>query len=98
MRAAQGSRCARLQKGREEGPALLLSGAQAYDRNIEILPLRCCDEWPPNPPSGPGHPYDEDGVAAGLVEAATLSNAHVDCRGRDERWIVRQIAKKLRAY
>ncbi|CAE7581579.1 unnamed protein product [Symbiodinium sp. CCMP2592] len=70
----------------------------AQDHNVEILPLRMCeDPWPPEPPSGPHHPYDKDGTAEGLLAMAIPpSKIFVDCRGRDAKWIAAQIALTLR--
>ncbi|CAE7247746.1 SPY, partial [Symbiodinium sp. CCMP2456] len=70
----------------------------AQDHDLEILPLRMCgDPWPPEPPSGPGHKYDKDGTAEGLIAMAIPpSKIYVECRGRDAEWIAARIAEKLR--
>ena len=69
----------------------------AWDRDIEILPLRLRDDWPPRATFGPEHPYDKDGKADALL-AATIppSKIYVECREKSENWIAAQIAKKLR--
>lgn len=69
----------------------------AHGHDIDILPLRVCDDpWPPEPPSGPDHPYDKEGKAEGLLALAIPpSQIYVDCRGKDAHWIAARIAEKL---
>ena len=69
----------------------------AHGHGIDILPLRVCDDpWPPEPPSGPEHPYDKEGKAEGLLALAIPpSQIYVDCRGKDAHWIAARIAEKL---
>ena len=67
-----------------------------YNNRIGILPLRLCEEWPPDPPSGPEHPYDKDGEACGLLSLAMPDNVvFVECRSRSEDDIAMDIAEQL---
>jgi len=70
----------------------------AHGHKLDILPLRMCDDpWPPEPPSGPDHPYDKEGTAEGLLAMAIPpSKIFVDCRGMDAQWIAVKIAETLR--
>ncbi|CAE7244662.1 unnamed protein product [Symbiodinium sp. CCMP2592] len=68
----------------------------AYGNDIEILPLRLCDMWPPKPDFGPNHACDKEGLANGFLNMAfPPSKVFVDCRGKDEHWIAAQIAEAL---
>ena len=71
----------------------------AHESDLEILPLRVCDDpWPPKPPFGPEHKYDKMGAGAGLLKLAIgKATVYVDCRGKDELYIAKQIAKTLRS-
>ena len=71
----------------------------AHENDLDILPLRVCDDpWPPKPPSGPTHQYDKMGEGAGLLRLAIgKATVYVDCRGKDELYIAKQIAKTLRS-
>ena len=69
----------------------------AHGHKIDILPLRMCDDpWPPEPPSGPDHPHDNEGTAEGLMAMAFhKSRIYVDCRGKDAHYITAKIAETL---
>jgi len=69
----------------------------AHDNDLQILPLRVCDDpWPPKPPSGPNHQYDKMGAGEGLLMLAIgRSTVYVDCRGKDEIYIAARIAETL---
>ncbi|CAE7655877.1 Ogt [Symbiodinium sp. CCMP2592] len=70
----------------------------AHENGLQILPLRMCDDpWPPEPPCGPDHQYDQMGAGAGLVDLAIgPATVYVDCRGKDENCIAARIAETLR--
>mmetsp|Transcript_45844 Transcript_45844/g.107169 ORF Transcript_45844/g.107169 Transcript_45844/m.107169 type:complete len:378 (+) Transcript_45844:72-1205(+) len=64
----------------------------AHGNDLDILPLRVCDDpWPPEPPN------DEDGKSAGLLAMAIpRSRVFVDCRKLSEQEIAFRIAEELR--
>ena len=64
----------------------------AHGNDLDILPLRVCDDpWPPEPPN------DEDGKSAGLLAVAIpRSRVFVDCRKLSEQEIAFRIAEELR--
>ena len=44
----------------------------AMEYRIKVLPLRVENTYPPEPPCGPGHPYDEKGDAKNFINAVFL--------------------------
>ncbi|CAE7155249.1 unnamed protein product [Symbiodinium pilosum] len=68
-----------------------------HEHRIQVLPLRMDDIYPPEPPWGPSHPYDEMGRAEALVSLALPpSLPYVDCRGKTVEEIASGIAARLR--
>jgi len=69
----------------------------AHENGLQILPLRMCDDpWPPEPPCGPEHQYDQMGAGPGLLDLAIgQATVYVDCRGKDENFIAARIAETL---
>ena len=55
----------------------------AYENDLDIMPLRMDDVYPPSPPCGGDHDYDPYEAAPGLI-ALALPNSRkfVDCRTR----------------
>ena len=55
----------------------------ALQHNVEILPLKVEEIYPPQPPSGPDHPFDKHRLAEGLIRTAMPpSKAYIDCCGK----------------
>ena len=53
----------------------------AYDNDLDIIPLRVEDTYPPRPPAGKKHPYDPDEEALGLIAMALpRGRVFIDCR------------------
>ena len=40
----------------------------ARDFRLDVLPLKVADDYPPRPPSGPDHPYDQQGEAHAMID------------------------------
>jgi GTP-binding protein EngB required for normal cell division len=70
----------------------------AVDHGLRILPLQFDDTWPPQPPYGPDHQYDKEGMAQAYIAFAIRpSTMYVDCRGKSEEFISNQIELALQA-
>ncbi|CAE7900138.1 DRC7, partial [Symbiodinium microadriaticum] len=68
----------------------------AQDYCLDVLPLKVADKFPPEPPSGPQHPYDKDGDAPAVISMVFRPNVvFTDCCQLDEMAIARVIADKL---
>ncbi|CAE7422999.1 unnamed protein product [Symbiodinium sp. CCMP2592] len=71
-----------------------LKYAQEYQ--LDVLPLKVEDVYPPEPPSGKDHLYDKDGDAKATIKMVFKPNVvFEDCRDLDEMQIARKIADKL---
>ena len=46
----------------------------AQDYCLDVLPLKVADKFPPEPPSGPQHPYDKDGDAPAVISMVFRPN------------------------
>ncbi|CAE7257909.1 unnamed protein product [Symbiodinium sp. CCMP2592] len=68
----------------------------ALDNSLEVLPLRVEDIYPPEPPWGEEHPYDQNGSGQALVGMKIPpSLVPLDCRGRTAVQIASDIAERL---
>lgn len=68
----------------------------AFDKKIDVLPLRVGDEYPPNPPGGKGH-LDKHNVALGYIAMVfPPSRVYLDCRNKSVAEIASEIAAVLR--
>ncbi|CAE7763068.1 PRY3 [Symbiodinium sp. CCMP2592] len=68
----------------------------ALDNSIEVLPLRVEQTYPPEPPWGGDHPYDQDGLGQTLVQIKLPpSVVPLDCRGKTALQIASAIAERL---
>ena len=68
----------------------------AVQYEIDVLPLRVGDEYPPNPPGGEGH-IDKDKDALGFISMAfPPSRVFYDCRNKSVAEIASRIAAVLR--
>ena len=68
----------------------------AFDKSIKVLPLKVVDTYPPQPPGGPDHKYDEKYTAQTLCEFVFKDSVvYLDCRGKPEEEIAAMIAKEL---
>ena len=67
----------------------------AHVYGIDILPLKMCDMWPPEPYAD--CPRDENAdLVDGLLSSVFLpTKVHMDCQGKDAHWIAAHIAKVL---
>ena len=74
----------------------------AYDRNLDVIPLKVTQAYPPSPPHGPQHPFDKEGQAIGLLAMAMpTSKVYLDCLTKtgdllSPHDIAARIAEKLR--
>ncbi|CAE7232223.1 unnamed protein product [Symbiodinium natans] len=74
----------------------------AYDRNLDVIPLKVTQAYPPRPPHGPQHPFDKEGQAIGLLAMAMpTSKVYLDCLTKtgdllSPHDIAARIAEKLR--
>ncbi|CAE7246414.1 unnamed protein product [Symbiodinium microadriaticum] len=69
----------------------------ALQHNVEILPLKVEEIYPPQPPSGPDHPFDKHRLAEGLIRTAMPpSKAYIDCCGKTKEEIADAIDVALR--
>ncbi|CAE7155256.1 unnamed protein product, partial [Symbiodinium pilosum] len=68
-----------------------------FANGVQVLPLRMVDTYPPTPPYGSEHAYDQKGKAKALIGAAFApSLLYLDCRGKTVEEIASQIAARLR--
>ena len=75
-----------------------LKFAKTYGKRVRVLPLRVEDTYPPEPPGGPGHPFDEQNVARGFVKMVfSPDRVYFDCRGKSPIEIAAAIADCLHA-
>ena len=73
-----------------------LKFALTYGKRVRVLPLRVEDTYPPEPPGGPGHPFDEQNVASGFVKMVfSKDRVYVDCRDKSPMEIAAAIADCL---
>ena len=72
-----------------------LKFAETYGKTGRVLPLRV-DTYLPEPPGGPGHPYDGDYVGQGSVDMVlSPDTVYLDCRGKSPMEIAADIADCL---
>ncbi|CAE7584102.1 PUB10, partial [Symbiodinium natans] len=68
----------------------------AQDYQLDVLPLKVADIYPPQPPSGPDHKYDQKGEARKLLRMVLRPNiSFFDCCSLSEQEIALKIANKL---
>lgn len=68
----------------------------AQDYQLDVLPLKVADVYPPQPPSGPDHKYDQKGEARKLLRMVLRPNiSFFDCCSLSEQEIALKIANKL---
>jgi len=68
----------------------------AVDNGVRILPLKVDEVYPPKPPCGPGHNFDEEGKARELITFAfSPALGFLDCKNRPEDEIAEKIALQL---
>ena len=68
----------------------------ALDNDIEMLPLRVEETYPPKPPFGEHHPYDQEGVGQALVQMKLPpSLVYLDCREKTSIQIASAVAAEL---
>ena len=73
-----------------------LKHAQEY--NLDVLPLRVEDTYPPNPPSGEGH-LDTESIALAYIRIVVRpSLAYLDCRFKSAEEIASAISDLLRRH
>ena len=66
-----------------------------------MLPLRLAEKYPPRPPSGATHEFDQEDEAAGLLDFIFRPNiSYIDCLTEDmslkaDSWIADEIEKHL---
>ena len=46
----------------------------AQDYQLDVLPLKVADVYPPRPPSGPDHPYDKEEEAYDIIKMVFRPN------------------------
>ena len=68
----------------------------ALDEKVKVLPLKATDIYPPQPPGGPGHPFDPDDVAKTLCKMVFRGSVvRLDCVNKSVREITEMILKPL---
>ena len=68
----------------------------AYDNDLRVLPLKVVEMYPPKPPYGKTHPYDQVGEAQTLVKSVLPdSKVFLDCCNASAGEIASMIARKL---
>ena len=68
----------------------------ALDNDIDVLPLRVEETYPPMPPFGENHPHDQHGVGQALVHMKLPpSLVPLDCRGKTAVQIAYDVAGRL---
>ena len=70
----------------------------AHDNKLQVMPLKVEDTYPPEPPCGPGHPYDKKRVAMGLIGMIFKSSVlYEDCTNKSADAISESLEKRLRS-
>ncbi|CAE7029211.1 unnamed protein product [Symbiodinium natans] len=70
----------------------------AHDHKLQVMPLKVEDTYPPEPPCGPGHPYDKKRVAMGLIGMIFKSSVlFEDCTNKTAEAISESLEKRLRS-
>lgn len=68
----------------------------AWDNNLNVLPLRVEEAFPPAPPCGPRHPFDKRYAARVLLNAMFKKcKVYLDCRNLSAPEIAAMIATRL---
>ena len=68
----------------------------SLDNDIDVLPLRVEETYPPQPPFGENHPHDQQGVGQALVHMKLPpSLVYLDCREKTSMQIATAVAKEL---
>ena len=68
----------------------------ALDKRIKVLPLKVQDHYPPEPPGGPGHPFDPDDTAKAVCDIVFKGSVvYLDCVNRSVQEITAMIAHAL---
>ena len=67
-----------------------------YKSSVAVLPLQVDDKYPPEPPSGPTHKFDQENLAKSYIAMVFKpSVVYLDCRNKSEIDIATEIAKHL---
>eukprot|EP00434_Breviolum_minutum_P024409 symbB.v1.2.021556.t1/scaffold1847.1/size122519/9 len=74
-----------------------LKFALDYERDIQVVPLKVEETYPPEPPGGPNHKYDKKNLAASYVLSVFKpSVVYLNCVDKSAEEIATLIAAKLR--